>query len=407
MNHGLARRPRVSRETRLLLITALLSVVALWILARIRFPDQPAGTPVQPLLTQLAPRPAFDNLASEIAQLRPRIEPLLVGTALRIRDDAAVTVLDSKWRHLDGVRAFDPVSSLAIISAPFLPAPPPVPWNPRDADGPRYLVAADVSTGAVALRPVFIGSLADMQSPLSSEPIWLAPASAELAPGSFVFTMDALLAGVVIDVGRQLAILPGPMLLKEVDRLLSKPSNPTGDLGIQVQELTTPIGNATGASTGVVVTQIDPKGPSAGVLAVGDVLEAIDGMPLETPLHWKARVLKLMADESVNVRVRRTNNVREVTLVAGPLPHVLHGKPTIGVELRNIAGTGSAITEVEMGSIADRAGLRAGDVITLVGETRAPSPAAVLRVIERVSGGEAVLVAFVRNGAHAVTALER
>ncbi len=57
MNHGLARRPRVSRETRLLLTTALLSVVALWILARIRFPDQPAGTPVQPLLTQLASGP--------------------------------------------------------------------------------------------------------------------------------------------------------------------------------------------------------------------------------------------------------------------------------------------------------------------------------------------------------------
>jgi hypothetical protein len=406
MNHGLARRPRVSRETRLLLITALLSVVALWILARIRFPDQPAGTPVQPLLTQLAPRPAFDNLASEIAQLRPRIEPLLVGTALRIRDDAAVTLLDSKWRQLDGVKAFDPVSSLAIISAPFLPAPPPVPWNPRDADSPRYLIAADVSTGTVALRPVFVGSLADMQSPLWSEPIWLAPASAELAPGSFVFTTDALLAGVVIDVGRQLAIMPGTVLLKEVDRLLNRPTNPTGDLGIQVQELTTPVGRATGASTGVVVTQIDPKGPSADSLAVGDVLEAIDGMPLETPLHWKARVLKLMAGESVNVRVRRANNVREVTLVAGTLSHA-HGTPTLGLELRNIAGTGSAITRVENGSIADRAGLRAGDVITLVGETRAPSPAAIVRVIERVSAGEAVLVAFVRNGANAVTALER
>jgi hypothetical protein len=109
MNHGLARPPRVSRETRLLLTTALLAVVALWVLARIRFPDQPAGTPVQPLLTQLAPRPAFDNLASEIAQLRPRIEPLLIGSALRIRDDAAVTLLDSRWQQIDGVVGVDPV----------------------------------------------------------------------------------------------------------------------------------------------------------------------------------------------------------------------------------------------------------------------------------------------------------
>ena len=129
MNHGLARRPRVSRETRLLLTTALLSVVALWILARIRFPDQPAGTPVQPLLTQLASRPALDSLASEIAQLRPRLEPLMVGSALRVREDAAVTLLDNLS---EGVLGADPVSRLALVSAPFLPAPPPVPWNPRD-----------------------------------------------------------------------------------------------------------------------------------------------------------------------------------------------------------------------------------------------------------------------------------
>jgi S1-C subfamily serine protease len=68
---------------------------------------------------------------------------------------------------------------------------------------------------------------------------------------------------------------------------------------------------------------------------------------------------------------------------------------------------GSAITQVEAGSIGDRAGLRAGDVITLVGNTKAPSPAAVTRSIERAPSGEAVLVGFVRDGAHAVTALEK
>lgn len=406
MNDGLARRPRVSRETRLLLTTALLAVIALWVLARIRFPDQPAGTPVQPLLTQLAPRPAFDNLASEIAQLRPRIEPLLMGSALRIRDDAAVMLLDSRWQQIDGVVGFDPVSRLAVIAAPFLPAPPPVPWTPRNTEEPRYLIVADVSTGTVALRPVFVGSLVVMQSPLWQEPIWLTPASSELVPGSFVFTTDALLVGIVIEEGRQSAILPGSVLLKEADRLLNHPPSPSGELGIQVQDLTTPIAKATGASTGVVVTYVDAKGPSAGALVVGDVVEAINGTPLETPTHWKARALKLAAGEPVSLRVRRNREVRELKLSASP-SHGLQEGFTVGFTLRNVPGTGAAVTAVETGSIADRAGLRVGDVITLAGNARAPSPATVMRAVEPVSTGEAVLVAFLRDGTQAVTALEK
>src|SRR4051812_13987822 len=48
-------RPRISRETRRLLMTACVAVLTLWVLARIRFPDR-AGTPnpMPPLLTQLA-----------------------------------------------------------------------------------------------------------------------------------------------------------------------------------------------------------------------------------------------------------------------------------------------------------------------------------------------------------------
>lgn len=53
------RRSRISRDTRLLLITVCIAVAALWVLARLRFPDRPAtANPIPPLLTQLAPRAA-------------------------------------------------------------------------------------------------------------------------------------------------------------------------------------------------------------------------------------------------------------------------------------------------------------------------------------------------------------
>ncbi len=106
-------RPRVSRETRLLLTTALVAIAALWVLARIRFPDSPATpNPVAPLLSQLATTPTLDGLASEVTQLQARIEPSLVALdrsaavaaadggaqtpplrALRIRDDLAIALL--------------------------------------------------------------------------------------------------------------------------------------------------------------------------------------------------------------------------------------------------------------------------------------------------------------------------
>jgi S1-C subfamily serine protease len=156
----------------------------------------------------------------------------------------------------------------------------------------------------------------------------------------------------------------------------------------------------------VVVTYVDSKGPSAAALVVGDVVEAINGTPLETPLHWKARALKLTAGESVNLRVRRNREIRELKLSAAPSP-VLQKEFTVGLSLRNAPGAGSAVTAVEAGSVADRAGLRVGDVITLAGNARAPSPAAVMRAVEPVSAGEAVLVAFERDGTQAVTALEK
>ena len=330
----------------------------------------------------------------------------MVGRALRVREDAAVTLLDNSIPYGDALLGADPVSRLALVSAPFLPAPPPVPWNPRDPQDPRFLIVIDSSASALALRPVFVGSLVPKRSPLWPQPIFLLPAGTALTPGSFVFTTDALLAGMVVADGHALAIVPGTVVLAEAERLSKQPPGMLVDLGVEVQELTGPVAKATGASTGVVVTQVDPGGPAATTLAVGDVLEAINDTPIESPLHWKARAFELSADESVRVRVRRGGEVHELDLIAAA-SRERKGRLTLGMQLRSAPGLGSTVTQVEGGSMADRAGLRTGDVITLAGNTKAPSPAAVMRAVQNASEGEAVLVGFVRDGTHAVTALER
>jgi hypothetical protein len=67
-----------SRETRLLLLTMIVSAAVLGVLAQFRFPDvQRVEAPAQPL-ERLAARATFDELAGIIERLDRRIAPSIV-----------------------------------------------------------------------------------------------------------------------------------------------------------------------------------------------------------------------------------------------------------------------------------------------------------------------------------------
>ena len=137
-------RPRVSRETRLLLTAGVMAVAALWLLARIRFPERPVTpNPVPSVLSQLASGPKYDDLAGEIAQLHARLQPSLLAldvpsaalgslqtsprtAAIRLRDDLAVTLVPpgsnrERWNDAT-ILARDAASGLAVVRVP-IPVP--------------------------------------------------------------------------------------------------------------------------------------------------------------------------------------------------------------------------------------------------------------------------------------------
>jgi S1-C subfamily serine protease len=75
--------------------------------------------------------------------------------------------------------------------------------------------------------------------------------------------------------------------------------------------------------------------------------------------------------------------------------------------MRSIPGSGATVTRVDPGSVGDRAGIRAGDVITRIAGIEAPTAGEIRRMFTASAKGQAPLLALTRDGAHRVTALEK
>ncbi len=429
MDTSTSYRPRVSRETRLLLIAGLIAIAALWVLARVRFPDRPVTpNPVPPVLSQIASGPKYGDLAAEIGQLQARLQPSLLsldvatvppvpgqpprrGSGLRLRHDLVVTWIpmasNGRQSSAASLLGLDAASGLAIVrvSSPAASLPP-VPWTPRQPQQPRFLAASYAAPEGVSLQPVFFATLDPIHSALWADPIWAVPGQTDVTPGSFLFTNDAELAGLVIAYGDRLAIVPGAAVLAEAEKLVAAPPGPSGSVGIEVQRLTSSVASVTGALSGVVVTWVDPDGAARDQLIPGEVIEAVDGVPVADRHFWDVRAARLVPGQTLTLRVRRLAGTREVVLVARTRPEQTTPR-TPGLVLRAVSTIGVEVLRVMPGSAGERAGLAPGDLITLIADIPVPTPTQVLRTFTSLRQGQRVLVAVTRGDAHFVTTLDR
>lgn len=445
----------VSRETRLLLLTILLSVCALWVLGRVRFPERPVtANPVGPILTQLVSPTSFEGLAASVTQLESRLAPLLItvdlapsaggderlarrtAAALRLRGDIAAGLTASRDVAAAQatpdvtVLARDPVSGLTVFRVAPGVDPTLAVWAPRRPQAARYLMAVDVSRDRPSMRPVFVGGLTAATSPVWPGAFWAMPARTDVDPGTLLFTLEGELAGLVVDHENERAIVPGDVLRAAVDRLQQQDVSRTpGSLGLEVQALTPAIAAALGVDTGsgesrmsggssgsgrtgggVVVSWVDPRGPARGRVGVGDLVQGVvdaRGMAPLTLSLWAVRMDRLSMGDALTVRVRSSadpQRTEDVRLTAGPLPPPSPG--ALGLTLRAVRREGAAIVAVAPGSVGDRAGLRPGDTITLAGVHRAPTPAQVISAFAAATADRPLLAAISRGTEHRVLALE-
>jgi S1-C subfamily serine protease len=165
----------------------------------------------------------------------------------------------------------------------------------------------------------------------------------------------------------------------------------------------------TGATGGVVVTWVDPEGPGGGSLRATDVIETIGGQTLSTPEDWDAHVSRLTPGDPLLLGVRRAGEAQEIQLTTGqhPPPPPPLETDELGLTMRTVPRVGVEVVRVDPESAAARAGIMAGDVITLIGETEAPTPADVTKAFVASPPSSALLVRIARGDRHHVLAVEK
>jgi hypothetical protein len=409
-----SHHPRVSRETQRLLFTAVLAVLVLWLLARVRFTGTPATqNAVQPLLAQVTTPVAFAQLATDLARVQARLPELVVladaVAALPVGDGLAAGLrraLDAGTLDNTEPVAVDPATGLFLTRVTARdPAAAPLPWLPRPAE-PRYLFATVASSAGVTLTPVLVPALESAASAAWPGPIWRAPPDVALDPGAFVFTTTGALAGLVVDDRGRRAIVGPEVLHSAIEQLRSRGTAAAGFVGIEVQALTPALAAATGATGGVVVAWVDPRSPGAGDLAPGDVIEQANDerMAME---QWMVRAARVLAGESMILRVRRRGVMRDVILQAVPLPGPSDRPAGLGLTMRRRPDAGADVLAVASGTAAQRAGLRPGDLITHAGDHAAPTPGQVRAAFDAATEQAGVVLAVTRGTAHHVVVLTR
>lgn len=206
------------RETRLLLVTIGVSVAALLLLARFRFPEQTVqpSEPAQAPLERLAARAAYDELASAMADLERRIAPRLIVfrvtpqrasgeyvVAPRVTGSRAVVVLgaDERIEPTEGapdIITHDAERGLAVLATEPVDDAIVTPRTGPPRPGPRYVVVVEGSEQGPTLRPVYVGRTSTVDESGGALTLLTMDALQSALPrGAAVFSLDGTFLGLV------------------------------------------------------------------------------------------------------------------------------------------------------------------------------------------------------------------
>ena len=413
------------------MVTIAVSVAMLLLLARFRFPEEPDQRPTDPApapLERLAARAAYDELASTIADLERRIAPRVlvvrVGSAgdartviaPRLMGDRAIALaelgapLSSPEGQTIEVISRDVIRDLAVLRVPAADDATVSPRTGTPRPGPRYVVVVEATPQGPTLRPVYVGRLGAAQHAQTGTPlVTLAALQDPLPRGSAVFSLDGAFLGLVMESGNNTSLISAEFL-RGAAEAAERSYTTAPAIGIEVQPLNEALARTTTAQQGVVVSDVDPRGPSAGALQPGDVILRLNGAGIGSVESFRRAEQTRDPAAPAVLSVMRDRTPRDVTVDAAP-PASPDAATTSagghGVLGRNVPRLGIEVISVSRNTAASAAGLRRGDLIVSIGTQPAPGLAALDRAYAAVKPGEGLILAVHRDQRQHIVALEK
>lgn len=405
----LEKGPRISRESRLLLLTVAVCVLVLLLLARVRFPETPMVETAAPPLERLAARASYDALAADIERVEAMIAPNLVVlrtaplmevmprrmrdvleppevppyarhvAALRISPDTAVAAVEPGLR-IEGVvggtgsasvLATHPIRRLSRLRVPVAPSRPIVARPLASLRTPVYVVAVEGTQAGVSVRPVFLGHSTRFTSARWSQPLVPLGGTA-LATGALLFSLAGEFIGCVVVEDGAAAIAGARDVLETAEQLAAVSPPVPATLGIAVQPLTPALARATGAVHGVVVSEVDDQGPAADVLVPGDVIVSVRGEVLDRPDRFLLYVAAGPPGEPMELSVVRNGEMLDLEVIPTAAADEEDALEPIVFQRTPGMGTRAVAGRPDEGALVS--GLRPGDIVIRAGTVPDPTP---------------------------------
>jgi len=187
-------------------------------------------------------------------------------------------------------------------------------------------------------------------------------------------------------------------------------------LGVMVKEVSFPELARMGLDHGVRIVRVMPGGPAAQAgLQPGDLIQSLNGKPVYSARRLQWLVLQATPDAPVNLTYLRGDERVEVALSldgtaptpAPATPPAAVGDAFLGVHLQAMTpelreafgapdGQGVLIAKIVTDSPAERAGLRAGDIILGIDGTPVRGTDDVYRTLDDRAPGDAIELQLIR-----------
>ncbi|MDZ7292424.1 MAG: PDZ domain-containing protein [candidate division KSB1 bacterium] len=200
-----------------------------------------------------------------------------------------------------------------------------------------------------------------------------------------------------------------------------------GWLGVSVQELTPSLREAmkVGNRPGLLITSVVRNSPADDAnLKEEDVILTFDGKTVEKADEFVKLVRDTSPDKKVKIKILRDGKEKELEVIIGARESeprsfrfgwddgrdiFITSGPRLGVQVQKLNKDlapyfqveekgGVLILEVSKNSPAEKAGLKAGDVITRIGDEKVTDPDDLIEALKDYEEGDKVTIEYMRMG---------